>query len=243
MRSGLGEPDRVAGQPVRGRVHQDLPGRGNGLHARGGVHRVPGDHPLTHRTQADRYLARHHACPGRQARHRRLGAQRLHRGHQVQRRADGALRVPFGRGRGAPHRHHRVPDELLDRSPVAADDRPGHGEVLREQFAHGLGVPRLRQRGESHDVAEQHRAHPPLGHRVRAVPGTARGGRPRGRGAHELGYRRTAGTAKTLAGSERITARRARADGCPAVPAETVALSHRRTALPARHATVLTLVP
>src|SRR5580700_3136962 len=103
-------------------------------------------------------------------------------------------------------------------------------------------VPRFRQRGEPDHVAEQHRAHPPLRHRVLARPGNGRGSRGRryrGSGRRE---RRAAGTAKALTWSERLTARRAHADRRAAIPTETVALSHGRTALPARHATVLTLV-
>jgi hypothetical protein len=81
MRPRLGEPHGAARQPMRGRVHQDLSRCGHRLHARGGVHRVPGDHPLAHRAQADRDFPGHHADPRRQARHPGLGAERRYRGH------------------------------------------------------------------------------------------------------------------------------------------------------------------
>ena len=116
-------------------------------------------------------------APHGQARHADLSPERLHRRHQVQGAADCALRVAFG-GRGrAPDRHHRVADELLDHSPVTADDRSRHPEVPRQQFPHRLRVTRFRQRGEPNHVAEQHRAHPPLRHRVLVRPGSGRGGR------------------------------------------------------------------
>ena len=231
---GLRESDPAASQPVGRPVGQHVPRLGHRLQPRGGVHRVPGHHPLMRGAQADRHLSGHHARPHGQARHADLRPEFLHRGHQVQRGPDRALRVPLQRGRGPPHRHHRVADELLDHSPVTADDRPGHPEILRQQLADRLRVPRLRQRGEPDHVAEQHRADPALRHRLRRP---AREGPARPRGPPDRG---TAGAAKTLTGRQRLAARWAHADGRPAIPTEAVVVSHRRTALPARHATVLT---
>jgi hypothetical protein len=85
---------------------------------------------------------------------------------------------------------------------------------------------------KAHDVAEQHRAHPPLGHRlqVRRRPGI---GDPAA--GPDVWLRGTAGPAETIAGSNRITARRATAGGSTAPPAEPVAVAQRRAALPAPH--------
>ena len=154
---------------------------GRRLHPGRGIHRIPGHHPLTDRAQGHRHLAGHHPRPRRQPRHPRLRSQLGHRGHQVQRGPHRPLRVPLGRRRGAPHRHHRVPDELLHHPAVPADHRPRHREILRQQLPDRLGIPRLRQRGEPHHIAEQHRAHPPLRHRRPARPGAAAGdaARPR----------------------------------------------------------------
>jgi hypothetical protein len=59
MRPRLGEPDRAARQAMRGRVRQHLYGLCDRLHPRGGVHGVPGDHPLPDRAQADRHFPGH----------------------------------------------------------------------------------------------------------------------------------------------------------------------------------------
>ena len=55
----------------------------------------------------------------------------------------------------AEDRHHRVADELLDRSLVALDDRLHALEVAREQAAKRLGIELLSQSRRARDVAEQ----------------------------------------------------------------------------------------
>ena len=80
-------------------------------------------------------------------------------------RTHGALGVVLVRDRHAPHRHHRVTDELLDHPAIATDDHPALLEVRREQLPHLLGVLGLRQRREPHQIPEQHRRHPTLSHR------------------------------------------------------------------------------
>ena len=103
--------------------------------------RSPGDHPLAARTDGHRGLAGQHAGAGLEAR-----AERLDRVDDLEGRADAALGVVLVGDRGAPDRHHRVADELLDRAAVALDLLPGGVEVPAQQLADLLGVPAL---GES----------------------------------------------------------------------------------------------
>ena len=243
MLPGIGEPDRDARQPVRRLIHQHRARLGRRLHPGCGIHRIPRDHPLTGRAQGHRDLAGHHPRPRRQPRQPRPGTQLGHRDHQIQRGSHGPLRVPLGGGRGAPHCHHRIADELLHHPAVPADHRPRHREVLRQQLPDRLRVPRLGQRGEPHHIAEQHRAHPPLRGRLPARPGHRRG-----RGRHGCGWRRgelseggAAGTAKAMPGNNRRTARRAAPHRSAAMPAEPVALLQGRTAPATPHATLPTL--
>jgi len=231
---GVGERDRAARQPLRWRVGQHRARLGGRLHAGRGVHRVAGHHPLADGTEVHRHLAGDHPGAGGQARQPRLGTQLGHRGHQVQRGTDGSLRVPFGRHRGAPDGHDRVSDELLHHPAVPADHRPGDPEILRQQLADRLRVPGFRQRGEPDDVAEQHRAHPPLRRRLAARRGDRRR-HGRGRRRHSLEEGGAAPAAEALAGSQRLTARGAAAYGSAAIAAEKIVVCQRRTAPPAPH--------
>ena len=160
---GRGEADPVGGQPLGGRIDQHLARLGHGLHSRRGVHRVTGHHALADRAQRHRHLAGHHPGPGRQAGHTGLGAEFRYLCDQVHRGPDGPLGASLGGHRRAPHGHHRVPDELLHHPAVPADHRPGHVEVLGQQFPHSLRITRLGQRGEPGNIAKEQRAHPPLG--------------------------------------------------------------------------------
>ena len=166
MLAGIGEPDGAARQPLRGLIGQYLPRPGRGLDPRRGVHRIPGHHPLAGRAEVYCHRAGHHPGPGGQARHVLVLAELADRGDQVQGSADGPLRILLRGGRRPPHRHHRIPDELLRHAPVPPDDLPGDPDVPREQLTDRLRITRLGQRGEPHQVAEQHRAHPPLRHRL-----------------------------------------------------------------------------
>ena len=219
--AGAGEPDGAAGQPLRGLVRQHLPRAGRGLHPGRGVHRVPGHHALADRAQVDRHLAGYHARAGGQARQAGLGPERLNRGHQVQRGPDGPFGVRIRRGRSPPHRHYRVPDELLDGPAVTADDCPRHPEVAGQQLTDRLGIPRLGQRGKAHQVTEQHRAHPPFGHRLaawrRGVPGRRASGPARNRRPGRNGRRER--TVHHTPGSPPGVHRRLRRTGLP--PPET----------------------
>ena len=262
--AGVGEPDGLARQPLRRSVRQDLPGAGRGLDPGRGVHRVPGHHALADRAQVDRHLAGHHARAGGQPGHAGLGPERRDRGHQVQRGPDGAFGVALGRDGRPPHGHHRVADELLDRSAVAADHGPGHPEVAGQQLADGLGITRLGQRREAHQIAEQHRAHAPFGHRLAVRGGGVPGRRvlpdrrvPNGwvppgwvppgwvlpgwvLPGWAAGQLEAARPAETVAGHDLLATRRARSEGCTARSAEPVRRPQRRAALPASHATLLT---
>ena len=57
-----------------------------------------------------------------------------------ERRADGALGVVLMRDRRAEERHHRVADELLDRTAEALELGPETGVVGRKERADVLGV-------------------------------------------------------------------------------------------------------
>jgi hypothetical protein len=59
-----------------------------------------------------------------------------------------------------------------------------HREILRQQLADRLRIPRLRQRREPHHVAEQHRAHPPLRHRPPTQPSRSHTSGRRRRSSH-----------------------------------------------------------
>ena len=83
---------------------------------------------------------------------------------QLERRADGPLGVVLLRDRCAPHRHDGVADELLDRAAVALDHGARRVEVAREELAHVLGVPALRECGrEADEVGEEDGDEPALG--------------------------------------------------------------------------------
>ncbi len=136
-----GEGDRSAGQPPGGRVHQHRAALRGGLHPGGGVHRIPGHHPLAHRPQGDRDLTGHHPAPCRKRPDPCVRSELGNRRDQVQRGAHAPLGVLLGRDGGAPHGHHRVPDELLHHPAIPADHGPRHGEVLRQQFPYRFRVP------------------------------------------------------------------------------------------------------
>src|SRR5690349_8770897 len=72
-----------------------------------------------------------------------LVAERRHGRDQIERRTNGSLRVVLGRGRRAPDRHHRIADELLDRTAVDLDQAAAGLEVARQDLAHLLGITRF----------------------------------------------------------------------------------------------------
>ena len=146
-----------------------------------------------------------------------LAAEGAHRGDDLETRAHRALRVVLVGGRRAPHRHHRVADELLDGPAVALDDVARPVEVAAKELADLLRVAPLGEGGESHEVDEEDRAQPPL--------------RRRGRGVRARRRRRRGGDRGAAVGAEprarrelRAAARARRGQGRPAVRAESLAV-------------------
>ena len=179
--AGRAERDRPPGGAPGALVDQTAAGAGRRLHPRGGVHGVAGDHALTDRAQRDRDLGRDDTRPGRQAGRADLLAELGDPGHELERGPDGTLGVTLPGDRRPPHRHDRVADELLHGAAVPLDEGARLVEVPGEQLTDLLGVPRLRQRRKSDQVAEQDRANPALGHgRRRSVGPDARRSRNAG---------------------------------------------------------------
>ena len=108
--------DRADGCLLGRLADEDGARRRHRLEPRGGVHEVARDHALVLRPEGDRGLAGQHAAAGLDAR-----AQPRHDLDQLEAGADRSLGIVLVRGRGAPHGHHRVADELLDRPAVAPD--------------------------------------------------------------------------------------------------------------------------
>ena len=114
--AGLLEGDRLAMPPAgsprrRGRC----PGCGDGLEPARGVDEVARDHPLVRGADRDGRLAGQDAGPGLDR-----WAERPDGVDELESGPDGALGVVLVGGRGAPDRHDRVADELLDRAAVPA---------------------------------------------------------------------------------------------------------------------------
>ena len=79
-----------------------------------------------------------------------------------ERRAHGTFGVVLVSGRRAPHGHHRVADELLQRPAMGGHDRSSDLEVACLHGAHFLGVHRLGEGGEVDEIDEEHGYPPPL---------------------------------------------------------------------------------
>ena len=125
-------------------------GRGHALEAARRVDHVAGDHALVGGAEGDRRLAREDPGPDLDP-----GAQAAHGVDEVQGGADRSFRVVLVRDRGAPQRHHRIADELLDGAAVAGDDLAHGVEVAGLEFAHLLGVAALGERREPHEIREE----------------------------------------------------------------------------------------
>jgi hypothetical protein len=110
------------------------------LQSRSRVDGVAEDHPLSLRPHFDRGVARQY--PGTQAevRHPHLSGQGRNSLYQRERRPDRALGVILARHRRAPHRHHRVADELLHGAAVAFDDGAAAVEVMAQKLPYLLGI-------------------------------------------------------------------------------------------------------
>jgi hypothetical protein len=173
------EGDGRRGRALRRLPHQHGSRRRHGLQPRRGVHEVARDHALVGRAERDRRLAGEHAGAGRDS-----GADGPNGIDELEGCAHGPLGVVLARDRRAPDRHHRVTDELLDRSAVPRDHVRRDREVPRQGLADVLAVALLGERGEADEVGEHHGDEAALRHReVRVRAGSGRhGGRGRGRG-------------------------------------------------------------
>ena len=136
--AGVAVGDRRGSGVLRRVVDEAAARRRDGLDARRGVHPVADDDALFRRRRRRR--AGRDADAGIEW-HAVLVAVRGYRRGEVERRPDGAFGVIFLCDGRAPHRHHGVADELLDRSAIAGDDRSGELEVTGQEFADFLGIP------------------------------------------------------------------------------------------------------
>ena len=210
-----------------------LPGSAHTLDAGGGVDEVAGDHALSLGAEGDRGFA------GEDARTRlQLRVEPGDGRDEVERGSHGPLGVVLLRDGSAPHGHDRVADELLDRSPVALDQRSRLLEVAGEELPRLLRVAALRGRGETDEVREEDRDETPFGGR-RALRCRLRCGNGSGDGE-----RGTALAAELGCRSVRCPARRARAnERGPALGAELVLRGVLVTATRAGHAGTFSLRP
>ena len=145
--------------------------------------RSPATIPSPLGADGDRGLAGEDAGPRPQVGRAHLLAERVDRADQVEGGAHRPLGVVLlGDGR-APHRHHRVADELLDGAAVAVDQRPADA---RSSARGARGRPPASRasdmRREPDEVGEEHRDQPALGDRLR---------RRDRRGRRDRGSRRT----------------------------------------------------
>ena len=92
-----------------------------------------------------------------------VGPRTLDRIDQVESGPDGTFGVVLAGGRGTPHRHHRVADELLDDPAVAADHVRGELEVAGQGVANLFRVALLGERREPDEIGEQDGDEPALG--------------------------------------------------------------------------------
>ena len=168
------EHDRPLRRASRRLADVDRPGLRSRLYARGGVDEVARDHPLAARAERDCRLAGQDAGPCPEAWCAHLVAERGHGRDEVERGPNGALGVVLGRDRRAPHGHHRVADELLDRPAVQLDQATTRVEVARQKLTRLLGVAALRRGREPDEIGEEHGDEPPLGLRCRGCRGQRR---------------------------------------------------------------------
>src|SRR5581483_222859 len=147
----------VADRRVRGassRIVDEHRARvGGRLHARGSIDQVAGDHSLPLRAQSDSCLAGRDTRAELQVR-TRLVTELRDCYHEIERGPYRPLRVVLTCHRSTPDCHYCVADELLDRAAVAADQRPCHLEIPREELTNLLRVTGLRKRREADEVGK-----------------------------------------------------------------------------------------
>ena len=205
--AGGHELDGLSGGSLGRLADEDGAWLGRGLKPACRVDEVAGDHPLADRPERDRRLAGQDSGPGLDP-----WAEPLHRVDELKAGPNGSLGVILVGRRCAPDRHDRITDELLDRSPVAADDLARQVEVAREQLASVLGVAALRERREPDQIGEHDRHESAFGDGWQRgfggsglTPWTGAGGRSRERRgalAAELGRGRVRGAAARAAGCQ-----------------------------------------
>ena len=168
--AGLLEGDGQGRRAIGRLAHEHRPGRRDRLQARRRVHEVPCNEALIGGPERDGGLAAQDAGPGLDALPQEVDCV-----DQLERGAHGPLGVILARDRRAPHGHHRVTDELLERASVAGDHVARQLEVTRQGLAHVLRVALLGEGREADQVREEHRHEAPFGERAaRASGGHAR---------------------------------------------------------------------
>ncbi len=190
----------VANEPVRRVADQHLGDRRRLLQARGGVHRVAGDEPLTRGDVPGDDLAGVDAGSVLQANAPASLEPRVELDERVlhlERGADGAEGVVLVEHRETEHGHDRVADVLLHGPAVALEHGAHPVEVLAQDLAERLGVQRLAEARRALQVAEDDRdglAHllrDRVGHELACrrsrTGGSGRGSPPRTRGRSAWG--------------------------------------------------------
>ena len=136
MAAGILVGNGAVGRPSRGIADVDVTGWGGGLDASGGVDQVSGDHAFALGAKGYRSFSRQDTRSRTQVVCPYFLPECRNPRREIERGSYGAFGVVLGRSRRAPHRHHRVADELLHRSAVARDQGPRRFEVTRQEFAH-----------------------------------------------------------------------------------------------------------
>ena len=158
-RDRLGD-DCVAHQPDRRVADENLPARGCGLEPLRDDNRVAGREGVPLRRVADDDLAGVDTGANLDpdaVRRLEPVVQAGERLAELDRGANGAQRVVLVHDRDPERSHDRVPDELLDRAPVAFQHLPGGLVVARPDASKRLGIEAFPQRRRIGDVTEDER--------------------------------------------------------------------------------------
>jgi hypothetical protein len=121
--------DRRLRRTLRRLADQNHARLGRRLDTRGRVDQIACHETLRHAARHHRRLTSENAGPGLQPRRPHLLAESGHDRDQVERGPHRTLRIVLLRHRRPPNRHHRVTDELLDRTAIPLDHRPRLLEV------------------------------------------------------------------------------------------------------------------
>ena len=150
--------ERVAGEPVGLGAHHGSANGRRGLEAGRRVDHVAGGEGVGGRgVDGDHRLARAHGGAHLEVEVRVALVQLRDAFQDAEGRAHGPLRIVASRERRAEHRHHRIPDVLLDRAAVPFDPAADLPVVELVAITDVLGVRAVGTRGGAHDVDEQHR--------------------------------------------------------------------------------------